>query len=53
MTEDIMTDKQAKTIEILARIDELDRLSEVLTDPQAKAKIEQRKTALREQLNEL
>lgn len=53
-TEDFpMTDKQADKTEVLARIDELDRLEEVTTDPATLIYITARKKALRIALDKL
>ena len=48
-----MTDKQSKRMEILSRIDELDRLQAETTDPNTKALIEKRKAELRARLETL
>lgn len=48
-----MTDKQAQRAELLARIDELDRLTEHTTDPQTLKTIAARKKALRAALEAL
>ena len=45
-----MTDKQAKRADLLARIDELDRLTEIVTDPVVLDAIRARKKALRAEL---
>lgn len=42
-----MTDNQAKRTEILARLDELDRLTETTTDRETLDRIAERKKALR------
>ena len=46
-----MTDKQAKRLETLARLDELDRLKTLTTDHKMQEVIEERKKALREALD--
>lgn len=52
MIED-MTDKQSKRLEILARIDELDRLKASTTDPNTIKELEKRKAELRAELEAL
>lgn len=46
-----MTDKQAERADILARLDELDRLEAITTDRETLNKIAERKKALREALD--
>lgn len=53
MEEIIMTDKQSDKTETLARIDELDRLEEITTDPATLVYITARKKALRSALDKL
>lgn len=48
-----MTDKQAKRVEVLTRIDELDQLESRTTDRGLLEYIAERKKALRETLNKL
>ncbi len=48
-----MTDKQSKRLEILARIDELDRCKANTTDPKIQEAIEKRKAELRTRLDAL
>ena len=48
-----MTDRQSKRLEILSRIDELDRLEARTTDQITKALIKQRKAELRNELQAL
>lgn len=48
-----MTDKQAKRVEVLTRIDELDQLESRTTDRELLEYIAERKKALREALNKL
>lgn len=51
--EHYMTDKQAKRADLLARIDELDRMSEITTDRETLERIAERKKALRTALESL
>lgn len=46
-----MTDRQAERLEILARLDELDRMKTQTTDQEMQEVIEERKKALREALD--
>lgn len=48
-----MTDKQSDKTETLARIDELDRLEAITTDPATLEYITERKKALRTALDKL
>ena len=47
MEENMMTDKQAERLDILARLDELDRMALITTDRETLEKIAERKKALR------
>ncbi len=49
--EEPMTDEQSRTLELLARLDELDRMQDKATDPQLLLIIKQRKTQLRAALD--
>lgn len=51
MEENMMTDKQAERLDILARLDELDRMALITTDRETLNKIAERKKALREALD--
>lgn len=46
-----MTDKQAERVDILARLDELDRMALITTDRETLNKIAERKKALRAALD--
>jgi len=48
-----MTDKQAKTLDILARLDELNQLEELTNDSETLKRIAERKKALRIALESL
>lgn len=48
-----MTDKQSDKAEIAARIDELDRMEEITTDPVMRQYITERKKVLRTALDKL
>lgn len=48
-----MTDKQSDKAEIAARIDELDRMEEITTDPVMRHYITERKKVLRTALDKL
>ena len=48
-----MTDKQAKRADLLARLDELDRVTEITTDRETLERIAERKKALRTALESL
>lgn len=48
-----MTNEQSRRNEILTRIDELNRMEEVTTDPQTLEYIKQRKKELRKDLDTL
>lgn len=53
MRKDAMTNEQAKRADILARIDELNRLEELTDDSKTKEMIAERKKALREALDSI
>ena len=53
MRKDGMTNEQAKRADILARIDELDRMQEATDDEKTKEMIAERKKALREALDSI
>lgn len=53
MKEQIMTNEQSRRMEILARIDELDRLADTTTDRATLMQIAERKKALRTALEKL
>ena len=53
LEEEIMTNEQSRGMEILARIDELDRLTANTTDRATLMQIAERKKALRDALEKL
>lgn len=53
LEEQIMTNEQSRRMEILARIDELDRLADTTTDRATLMQIAERKKALRTALEKL